>query len=562
MSQTVNQKKAATTEDIAANNKTLILALLAVILSMLLSALDQTVVNPAMPRIVADLQGFNLLAWVSTAYLLTSTATIPIAGKLGDIFGRKIMLIIAVVIFLAGSMLCGASSSMIWLVLFRGFQGIGSGALQANAFAMIAELFPDSARRARWQGFIAASFGLASVVGPALGGFITDNLVWRWVFYVNLPLGIIAVPALIFFLPRTKSGVQRKIDWWGAASIVGAISALLLALTWGGQTEPNGYPWISPQIIGLLAVAIVLTGLFIFIEGRAAEPIVPLQLFKIGVVRSITIVSFTIGAIMLGALYYIPLYVQVVMHQSASSSGAITTPLAIAMVITNIFTGQFISRVGALKLPMIVGSVVTIVGVGLLTFLDVNSQLWEVTLFMVVIGVGMGFVMPTMTIAVQESVPRKDLGAGISSVQFFRSIGSTVGVALVGTAVTNTYVDKISSVAGFNKLPAALQKVLEGPQNLLIDQVAKSIPAQFAEDIKVALTSAVHSSFVISVIVSVVVLLGVLTVPNMKIKVAPRKGKITEANATASIADSAIPANGVVEASDDSASVESVPMMH
>ncbi|HEX2913559.1 MAG TPA: MDR family MFS transporter [Chloroflexia bacterium] len=554
-----------TMSDVAANNKTLILALLAVVLSMLLSALDQTVVNPAMPRIVADLQGFNLLAWVSTGYLLTSTAAIPIAGKLGDLFGRKLLLITAVVIFLAGSALCGAASNMTLLVLFRAFQGIGAGALQANAFVMIAELFPDPARRAKWQGMIAAVFGLASVIGPALGGFITDNLVWRWVFYVNLPLGLFAVPALIFFLPKTTSGVKRSIDWWGAASIVGAISCLLLALTWGGQKEPNGYPWLSPQILGLFGGTIVLAALFVFIESRAAEPIVPLRLFKNRTVSSVTVISFAIGALMLGALYYIPLYVQVVMNESASSSGAITTPLALAMVVTNIFTGQFIGRVGILKIPMVIGSIVILVGVGLLTQLTVNSELWQVTLYMIVIGIGIGFVMPTMTIAVQESVQRRDLGSGISSVQFFRSIGSTVGVALIGTVVTNSYVSNINATAGIKALPAQLVQVLQEPQNLLVAKVAASIPAQFREAIKVALTDAVHLSFVISVGIAVVLLLTIFTVPNIRIKVASKKQSSQAGSeaVTGNIADSAVPSNGMVAAKENEGpEANSVPLIH
>jgi EmrB/QacA subfamily drug resistance transporter len=449
---------------------------------------------------------------------LTSTASIPIAGKLGDIFGRKLLLIIAVIIFLTGSALCGAANGMMWLVICRGFQGIGAGALQANAFAMIAELFPDSARRARWQGFIAASFGLASVIGPALGGFITDNLVWRWVFYVNLPVGLLAVPALIFYLPSSKSMHKRQIDWWGATTIVGAIVCLLLALTWGGQTEPQGYPWISVQIISLLVGAVALLGLFIWIEGRAAEPIVPLNLFKIPAVRSITVVSFTIGAVMLGALYYIPVFVQIVLGQTASSSGAITTPLALALVATNIVTGQFISRVGLLKLPMLVGAAITILGVGLMLILDAASQTWEVTLFMIVIGIGLGFVMPTMTIVVQESVDRRDLGVGISSVQFFRSIGSTMGVALIGTIVNNSYIENITNATAEAKLPAQLVTAIQQPQSLLNPQVAPLLPASLVNAIREALTSAIHTSFVIALGVSIVILLGVMTVPNIRIK--------------------------------------------
>jgi Na+/melibiose symporter-like transporter len=266
--------------------------------------------------------------------------------------------------------------------------------------------------------------------------------------------------------------------------------------------------------------------LFIWIEGRTAEPIVPLNLFKIPAVRSITVVSFTIGAVMLGALYYIPVFVQIVLGQTASSSGAITTPLALALVATNIVTGQFISRVGLLKLPMLIGSVITILGVGLMLLLDTSSQTWEVTLFMIVIGIGLGFVMPTMTIVVQESVERRDLGVGISSVQFFRSIGSTMGVALIGTIVTNSYIENINTATASANLPAKLVAVIQQPQNLLSPQVAGALPASLVNAIREALTSAIHTSFVIALIVSIVILLGVVTVPNIRIKtVAKAKAK-------------------------------------
>lgn len=509
--------------------KSIILALSAIIMSMLLIALDQTIVNPAMPHIVEELQGFSLFAWVSTAYLLTSTAMIPIAGKLGDIFGRKPLLLIAVVFFLLGSFLSGAAPSMIWLVIFRGLQGIGAGMLQANAFTSVAELFPDPARRARWQGVIMAVFGLSSVVGPTLGGFITDNLAWRWIFYVNVPVGALAILFIFLFLPFSRGGGERKIDWWGAATVTGAVSSLLLALTFGGQSEPRGYPWLSPQIIGLLAVFVVLTGLFIWIESRTAEPIIPLHLFKSPTIRAVTAVSFSLGVVMLGALYFIPLFVQVVLGESASSSGAITTPLALAMVVTNIFTGQLISRIGLLKPPMVTGAIVTTIGVGLLTLLNTSSQSWQIILIMITIGMGLGLIMPITTIAVQESVARRDLGAGISSTQFFRSIGSTIGVAIIGTVVTNSYVSNINAAPGIKSLPAQLVTAVQEPQNLLNAQVAASLPPSIIGTVREALTSAIHGGFFIALGVSVVALFISFFIPAIRIKTIVKK-KTEQAN--------------------------------
>lgn len=506
-------------------NKKLILALSGIILSILLAALDQTVVNPAMPRIVEELQGFSLFAWVTTIYLLTSTATIPIAGKLGDMFGRKWILLGAVFIFLLGSALSGAAPSMLWLVIFRGLQGIGAGALQSNAFAMVAELFPDSAKRARWQGFIAAAFGLSSVIGPTLGGFITDNLSWRWVFYVNLPVGALAVAALFFNLPVGKPSGKKKIDWFGAFTITGAVVSLLLALSWGGQREPKGFAWDSPQIIGLLSAAVLLAGIFIYIESKVAEPIVPLHLFKIPAVRLIVIVSFSVGALMLGATLFISLFVQVVLGQSASSSGAITTPLALGVVFANIMTGQFIGRVGYLKLPLISGSIIGLIGVGLLTTLNASSPLWSVTLYMVVLGLGLGQVMPSMTIVVQESVQRRDLGAGISTVQFFRAIGSTVGVALIGTVVTNAYISNINSVPAAQALPPKLLEIIQEPQNLINKQVAANIPDNIVGAIHTSLADAIHNGYLISLGVCVVALIMAVLMPNIRVKSDLKKKK-------------------------------------
>jgi len=519
------------------SNKKLALALSGIIMSILLAALDQTIVNPAMPRIVKELQGFSLYSWVTTAYLLTSTATILIAGKLGDMFGRKTVLLSGVFIFLIGSALSGASPSMFWLVMFRGLQGIGAGALQSNAFAIIAELFPDSAKRARWQGFIAAAFGLSSVIGPALGGYITDNLAWNWVFYVNLPVGVVAIFALIFTLPRSHATGRRKIDWWGATLIIGAVVSLLLALTWGGKKEPQGFAWDSPQILGLFGIGIILTALFIFVESKVQEPILPLGLFKYASVRAVAVISFTLGAVMLGATLYIQLFMQVVLGQSASSAGAVSTPLALALVTANILTGQFIGRVGLLKLPFISGAIVTLIGVGLLTTLNAASPVWVITLFLIVLGFGLGLIMPSMTIAVQETISRRELGVGISSVQFFRSIGSTVGVAIIGTIVANNYASGILADPSTKSLTPKLLEVIQEPQNLLDKQVAASLPSSVVGAVHSSLVDAIHSGFYITLGFAVVTLIAALLIPNIRIKSDLKRKKAAESATIETLTD-------------------------
>lgn len=527
-------------QPIVLDNKKLALALSGIVLSILLASLDQTIVNPAMPRIVEDLQGFSLFAWVTTSYLLTSTATIPIAGKFGDMFGRKLVLITAIVIFLLGSALSGAAPGMIWLVVFRGIQGIGAGALQGNAFAQIAELFPDTAKRARWQGFISACFGVSSLLGPSLGGFITDNLNWRWVFYVNVPVGTLAIISLLLNLPNFNPSGRRRIDWWGAGAITGAVVCLLLALTWGGQKPPNGYGWGSPQILGLFAGSIILAGTFIWIETRVQEPIVPLKLFAIPTLRVVVVMSLGVGGMLLGTTLFIPLFVQVVQGQSASSSGAITTPLALAQITASIITTQFIGRIGNLKFPVLVGGILVVVGVALLFTLGIDSPTWQVTACLIVVGLGLGPLMPGTTILVQETVPRQNLGVGISSMQFFRAIGSTVGVAMIGTFVTGTYVSNINSQPAVQNLSAQLRETIQEPQNLLNKGVAGKLPSDVVGAVNSSLVDAMHHGFMITAFFAALIcILTIFFIPNVWIKTARNRrakaAKTLEAQGQASL---------------------------
>jgi EmrB/QacA subfamily drug resistance transporter len=504
--------------------KKTILSLSAIILCLFVSALDQTIVHPAMPKIVEELQGFSLFAWVTTAYLLTSTATIPIAGKLGDLFGRKWVLVSAVFIFVLGSVLSGAAPSIVWLVIFRGLQGIGAGAIQTNAFAMIAEIFPNSAQRSRWQTLVTASFGLATVVGPVIGGYITDHMSWRWAFYVNLPVGAVAITALVIYLPRSTATGRRKIDWWGATTIIGAVVTLLLAVTWGGQTEPKGYAWDSPQILGLLATSLLLAALFIFIESRVAEPILPLPLFKDPTVRLVSIFSFMVGGIMLGVPLFIPLLLQVVHDQTASSSGAIMMPLVLSQVFASIITSQFIARIGLVKVPIICGSLFCILGTGLLATLNVNSSPWQVTLYLVFIGFGIGPLLPGMTIAIQETVVRKNLGVGIAAIQFFRAIGSTVIVAIIGSIVTNGYISSINGAPAIKNLSPTQLEVLQEPQNLLDQKVAGNFPPDVVGAVHLALSGAINFGFFICLGLALLALFISLFLPTIQV-LTGRKGK-------------------------------------
>lgn len=429
--------------------------LVGLMLTLLLAALDQTIVGTALPRIIADLQGANLYIWPTTAYLVASTTTIPIVGKLSDQFGRKWFVVGGIVIFLLGSALSGASQTMYQLIAFRAFQGLGAGALLALVFTLIGDIF-SPAERARWQGLFTAVFGLASVIGPAVGGFITDNFTWRWVFYVNLPVGLLALGAIIFWLPANISqrterhhgwAAVRRIDFLGGASAAVATILLLLGLTWGGE---HTYDWTSPQVIGTLVGAVVLYALFFVAERYAVEPILPIDLFRNQVFTVGALLALLIGMALFAVVIYLPLFIQAVLGQTATSSGAVITPLTLTLAIGAAIVGQLIARIGRYQIFAVIGAVILVFGVYLLTTMTIATGLGEVTRNMIVIGFGMGFIQPVMTLAVQNAIPRSRLGVGTSAVTYLRSTGSTLGVALVGAVVYNAYTNELAK-----RLPAA-----------------------------------------------------------------------------------------------------------
>src|SRR6266567_2962860 len=400
-----------------------ILTMIGVLLVMLLASLDQTIVSTAMPRVIADLQGFDRYTWVSTAYLLTSTVMVPIYGKLSDMFGRKPIFLFGIVVFLIGSALSGASQSMNELIAFRALQGIGAGALMPIAIAVVGDLFTPR-ERGKWQGVTGAVWGFSAIVGPTLGGWITENTSWRWVFYVNLPIGIIAMLVLIFLMPALR-GVEKKvsIDYTGAAMLIAGTVALLLGFTWAGTQ----YDWLSPQIIGLFAGAvIVLTAFVIYealLERRGGQPIIEPSLFKNSIFSVSTIVTVIFGMGLFGSIFFIPLFVQGVIGTSATNSGLILTPLMLTSIVGSVVSGQLVSRLGKYKWIAILGMIISVAGGVLLVRLGVNSTNNDVLLAMLVMGLGMGFGMSLYTLVVQNALPRKiGLAQGIHNV-FVLSLG-------------------------------------------------------------------------------------------------------------------------------------------
>ncbi len=444
-----------------------VLAMLGLGLVLFLVSLDQTVVGTAMPQVIAELNGFEWYAWVATAYLLTETTAIPIVGKLGDMYGRKWLTIIGVAIFVASSAFCGMAHSMLWLIVGRGVQGLGGGILFSTIFALVADIYPDLKDRARYQGLLFSVFALSSVIGPVLGGWITDSLSWRWVFYVNLPLGLLALVVLPLVLPQNTRQSGARVDYLGAVTITVCVVALLLALEWVGA----GHAWSSPQVMAGLAVAALAFMAFVPVERRAAEPIIPFGLFRNRTIAAMSVVLFLVGIVMFGVILYTPLFMQGVLGLSASASGQAMIPMAITLTLMGIGAGQLMARSGAVKPLLVFGVGVMSLGVLLLaTLLHSNSNPLLVSAFLFVMALGLGTVNPVTTLAVQAAVEPEVLGVATSVTQFIRAIGTTAGTALIGTVVTNSYVARLAAGAPPGT-PAAAMAALRSP-NALINQDA------------------------------------------------------------------------------------------
>jgi EmrB/QacA subfamily drug resistance transporter len=410
------------------------LLLMSLMVSLFLGALDQTVVSTAMPRILSELGGFGLLSWVFTSYMLTSTIVVPLVGKLSDMFGRKIFLLGGIFIFVAGSAACGAANSMPMLIVFRGFQGIGGGMIFASVFASVGDLF-SPAERGRYMGLFTGTFSLASVLGPTLGGALTDHVGWRWVFYLNIPVALIAIPAVWKNLPARRSAQGVKIDFLGAALLSAASVALLMALVWAGDK----YDWGSGEIVSLFVLAAVLTLAFVFQEMRHPSPMLPLHLFRNRVFLISNLTVFTFGIGMFGAIAYLPTFVQTAMGVSATASGVITTPQSLGVLLSSIIGGQIIARSGHYKWQTCLGAVLILGAMLFLMNIGASTKEWHLSAYMVILGLGFGLVLPSMSLVVQNAVSYQYLGVATSASQFFRQIGGVFGTAIFGAILAASY---------------------------------------------------------------------------------------------------------------------------
>jgi EmrB/QacA subfamily drug resistance transporter len=424
-------------ETLPHRQKLIILA--GVLLGLLLSALDQTIVSTAMPAIIADLKGIEYVAWTTTAYLLASTTMIPIYGKLSDLYGRRIVLLSGITLFVLASMLCGTSQDIFQLIGYRVLQGLGAAALTSTAFAIPADLF-SPADRPRYMGLIGAVFGLASILGPFLGGSLTDTLNWRWVFYVNLPVGIVAFLFIWRTMPTLASGVKAAIDWGGSVTLVLSVVPLLLALT----LDKAFHPWDSALIIGLLVIAVVFGAVFLYIETQAESPIIKLSLFK-DKIFSVTIVSsFLNGAAFFGAFLFLSLFLVNVAGVSATESGSSQIPLMLSFVVGSIVATQLVSKTGRYKPFILFGFAMMLIGFYSMTQLDVTSSTEDVVWRMLLLGIGLGPTIPLLNLAMQNAIPFAYMGTAVANRQFFQQLGQAVGAAVFGVILTTTLTTQIT----------------------------------------------------------------------------------------------------------------------
>jgi EmrB/QacA subfamily drug resistance transporter len=506
--------------------------IIGLLLGMFFSSLDQTVVGTAMPRVVSELQGLDIFVWVTTAYMLSSTTIVPIAGKLADIFGRRIMYVLGIFIFMLGSALSGQAHSMTALILSRGLQGVGGGIMMPMAMTIIGDIFPP-AQRGKWQGIMGALFGLSSIVGPTIGGWVVDHASWRWVFYINIPVGLLAAATIFVGLSGEKRTKEKVvIDYAGVITLIIGIVSLLLGLSIGGKN----YPWSSAQVLTLFSTAIIFLVFFVFIEKKAEDPILSMHLFKNKVFAAVNIVGFLMGFGMFGAIMFLPLFLQGVLGVSATSSGNTMIPMMASMMLTSILGGKLVTKI-QFRFQLAFGMLIMAVGFYMLSTMSVTTSQLEAITNIVVLGLGMGLVMPTLTIAVQSVFPPSERGVVTAATQFFRSIGSTLGMTILGVVLnhysasylTNDFIPVVRKIPGMQAGPFAsmLSKTQTDPQGLfnilLSPDAIKTIPQQLQQimmpPLKSALANSLHFVFLAAMGIVFIGFIVSLIMGNAKVEV-------------------------------------------
>lgn len=519
------QSAVQTTNQISGSRKWWALA--TVLLTMFFSSMDQTVVSTAMPTIVGNLHGLNLYAWVFTAYMMASSVTIPIYGKLSDVFGRKPFYLFGLIMFGIGSAVSGQAHTMMELVWARAFQGIGAGAMMSMPRATVGDIFTPK-ERGKWMGVMMAVFGLSSIIGPALGGWITDTFSWRWVFYINLPFAVLAIIGVIATLPKVRAEHQVKIDWLGSIILVVGLIPILLGFTWAGTK----YDWGSPIELTLFIGGVIVLALFVLWERKAADPLLAPSLFKNRIFSTSLILGVLIGMTMFGSLIFLPIYVQGVLGLNAQSSGWVMSPMMLGFIVGSIASGQVMSKTGRYKYLAWLSGAVIVVGSILLNRMNIHTTWTTVVINMVVLGLGIGSLMPLLNMVVQNAFPYKMMGTVNSTQQFVSSLGGVIASPIFGSILNKAFTNKFNET-----LPASLQQFkskLTGlnPQALLTSEAQQSIAAEFNKlgaaghqmylqlmnAVKVSLTYGIQQLFEVGLVFAILSFIGTFFLPEVKLK--------------------------------------------
>lgn len=502
-------------------------ALATVMMTMFFSSMNQTVVSTAIPTIIGDLNGFEMYAWIFSAFMITSAVTVPIYGKLSDVYGRKPFYIFGLIMFAVGSAVSGLAQNMLMLIIARAIQGIGAGAMMSMPRATIGDIF-NPKERGRWMGVIGAVFGLSSILGPTIGGWITDEWGWRWVFYVNLPFAVLALIGVLFALPKVRTSEQASIDWIGSFLLVLGLLPILLGFTWAGSK----YDWSSPVEISLFGAGIIILILFYIYERKAANPVIDTKLFKNQIFSTSLILGIFVAMGMFGATMFLPLFVQGVVGLDAQSSGLVMSPMMISFIVGSVVSGQIMSRTGKYKKLSHISAILMAVGLFLFTQMDVNTTYPTVIINMIVLGLGIGSLMPLLNIAVQNAFPYKMMGTVNATQQFVSSLGGVIASPIFGSILNNGFADKLET-----SLPKQLMQMKEkmgdvNPQALLTKEAQEALAANFKKlgdagielynsflhAVKVSLTTGVHHLFIVAVVFGCLTFIGTFFLPEIGLK--------------------------------------------